>query len=103
MDFRDSHSDRRLLIGFPRRFVERVREDTPQIFSLPPVEVSADTRFGYWATILLRRLATVAYLAAGATDRLWSIEDLVALWESYEQRRGGKNGLKKVREGDRQT
>jgi len=26
-------------------------------------------------------------MAAGVTDRLWSVEDLVVLWESYEQRR----------------
>jgi hypothetical protein len=25
--------------------------------------------------------------AAGVTDRLWSVEDLVALWEAYEPRR----------------
>jgi len=24
---------------------------------------------------------------AGITDRLWSVEDFVALWEAYEQRR----------------
>jgi hypothetical protein len=26
-------------------------------------------------------------MAAGVTDRLWSVEDLVVLWEAYEQRR----------------
>jgi len=26
-------------------------------------------------------------MAAGGTDRLWDVTDLVALWESYEQRR----------------
>jgi hypothetical protein len=26
-------------------------------------------------------------MPAGVTDRLWSVGDLVALWEAYEQRR----------------
>ena len=26
-------------------------------------------------------------MAVGVTDRLWDVADLVALWESYEQRR----------------
>jgi hypothetical protein len=26
-------------------------------------------------------------MAAGMTDRLWEVSDLVAHWESYEQRR----------------
>jgi len=26
-------------------------------------------------------------MAAGVTDQLWSVEDLVTLWEAYEQRR----------------
>jgi hypothetical protein len=26
-------------------------------------------------------------VAAGVTERLWNVEDLVALWEAYEQRR----------------
>ena len=26
-------------------------------------------------------------MAAGVTDRLWDVNDLVALWEAYEQRR----------------
>ena len=29
----------------------------------------------------------VPVMAASLTDRLWSVEELVALWESYEQRR----------------
>jgi hypothetical protein len=31
-------------------------------------------------------------MAAGVTGRLWSVEDLVALWEAYQQR-GGKSSV----------
>jgi len=30
-------------------------------------------------------------MATGVTDRLWSVEDLVALWEAYEQRRAERH------------
>jgi len=34
-----------------------------------------------------RTLRMSPAMAAGGTDRLWSVEDLVAFWEAYEQRR----------------
>jgi hypothetical protein len=34
-----------------------------------------------------RTLRVTPAMAAGVTDRLWNVNDLVALWESYEQRR----------------
>ena len=34
-------------------------------------------------------------MAAGVTDRLWDVADLVALWEQYEQR-GGKSSVRKA-------
>jgi hypothetical protein len=37
--------------------------------------------------LLVGTLRTSPAMAAGVTDQLWSVEDLVALWESYEQRR----------------
>ncbi|HXW91301.1 MAG TPA: hypothetical protein VEK33_12205 [Terriglobales bacterium] len=37
-----------------------------------------------------RTLRVSPAMAAGVKDRLWSVEDLVALWESYEQRRAGR-------------
>ena len=32
-------------------------------------------------------------MAAGVTDRLWEVNDLVALWEAYEQRKGRKGSV----------
>jgi hypothetical protein len=32
-----------------------------------------------------RTLRTSPAMAAGVTDRLWDVNDLVALWESYER------------------
>jgi hypothetical protein len=32
-----------------------------------------------------RTLRTTPPMAAGVTDRLWDVHDLVALWESYER------------------
>jgi hypothetical protein len=29
-------------------------------------------------------------MAAGVTDRLWDVNGLVALWETYEQRRADR-------------
>ena len=35
-------------------------------------------------------------MAAGVTGRLWSVEDLVALWKAYEQRRAETAAYMKV-------
>ena len=43
--------------------------------------------FAYNFIQIHRTLRMSPALAAGVTDRLWSVDDLVALWESYEQRR----------------
>jgi hypothetical protein len=43
--------------------------------------------FSYNFIKIHRTLRTPPAMAAGVTDRLWSVEDLVALWEAYEQRR----------------
>jgi hypothetical protein len=51
---------------------------------------SAATALNYFAYNFIkihRTLRTSSAMAAGVTDRLWSIEGLVALWEAYEQRR----------------
>jgi hypothetical protein len=43
--------------------------------------------FSYNFIKIHRTLRTSPAMAAGVTDRLWSVEDLVDLWEAYEQRR----------------
>jgi IS1 family transposase len=51
---------------------------------------AAATALNYFAYNFIkihRTLRTSPAMAANVTDRLWSVEDLVALWESYEQRR----------------
>jgi hypothetical protein len=49
--------------------------------------------FSYNFIKIHRTLSTSPVMASGVTDRLWSVEDLVALWEAYEQRGGGKSGI----------
>jgi hypothetical protein len=43
--------------------------------------------FAYNIIKIHRTVRTSPAMAAGVTGWLWSIEDLVALWEVYEQRR----------------
>jgi IS1 family transposase len=43
--------------------------------------------FAYNFIRIHRTLRMSPAMAAGVTDRLWDVNDLVALWESYEQRR----------------
>ena len=43
--------------------------------------------FSYNFIKIHRTLRTSPAMASGVTDRLWSVKDLVALWEAYEQRR----------------
>jgi len=44
------------------------------------------TYFAYNFIKIHRTLRVSPAMAAGVTDRLWDVNDLVALWESYEQR-----------------
>jgi hypothetical protein len=55
--------------------------------------------FSYNFIKIHRTLRTSPAMAAGVTDRLWSVENLVALWEYYEQRRGGKSSMTERRRG----
>jgi hypothetical protein len=51
---------------------------------------AAATALDYFAHNFIeihRTLRTSPAIAAGAMDRLQRVEDLVALWEAYEQRR----------------
>jgi IS1 family transposase len=45
------------------------------------------TYFSYNFIKIHRTLRMTPAMAAGVTDRLWDVADLVALWEAYEQRR----------------
>jgi IS1 family transposase len=50
---------------------------------------AAATALNYFAYNFIkihRTLRTSPAMAAGVTDRLWDVQDLVALWESYERR-----------------
>lgn len=51
---------------------------------------AAPVAFNYFAYNFIkihRTLRMSPAMAAGVTDRLFSVEDLVTLWEAYEQRR----------------
>jgi len=51
------------------------------------LQATALNYFAYNFIKIHRTLRVSPAMAAGVTDRLWSVEDLVALWEAYEQRR----------------
>ncbi len=51
---------------------------------------AAATALNYFAYNFVKihnTLRMAPTMAAGVTDRLWNVEDLVALWETYEQQR----------------
>ncbi len=59
-------------------------------FSRKLANHAAATALNYFVCNLIkidRTLRMSPAMAAGVTDRLWSVENLVALWGSYEQRR----------------
>jgi hypothetical protein len=51
------------------------------------LQAAALNYFAYNFMKVHRTLRVSQAMAAGVTDRLWSVEDLVALWEANEQRR----------------
>jgi len=62
--------------------VEWIQRETGE-----PRPATALNYFAYNFIKTHRTLRTSPAMAAGVSDRLWSVEDLVALWEAYEQRR----------------
>jgi hypothetical protein len=65
-------------------------------FSRKTQNHAAATALNYFAYNFIkihRTLRMSPAMAAGVTDRLWDVNDLVALWESYEQSEGGKSGI----------
>jgi hypothetical protein len=58
-------------------------------FSRKLANHAAATALNYFAYSFIkihRTLRTSPAMAAGVTHSLWSVEDLIALWEAYEQR-----------------
>lgn len=64
----------RLSNGFSRKLENHATATAPNYFAYNFIRIH-------------RTLRTSPAMDAGMTDRLWSVEDLVTLWESYEQRR----------------
>jgi len=72
--------------------LEGLKEVAPSVVGYFHFETAGDrgileTYFAYNFIKIHRTLRMSPAMAAGVTDRLWSVEDLVALWEAYEQRR----------------
>ena len=60
-----------------------------QCFSRKLENHAAATALNYFAYNFIkihRTLRMSPAMAAGVTDRLWNVNDLVALWDSYERR-----------------
>jgi len=58
-------------------------------FSRKLTNHAAATALNYFAYNFIQihtTLRTTPAMAAGVTDRLWDVHDLVALWESYERK-----------------
>jgi 3-methyladenine DNA glycosylase/8-oxoguanine DNA glycosylase len=45
---------------------------------------AAAVALGYFAYNFIKMLRTTPAMAAGVTERLWEVRDLVELWEAYE-------------------
>jgi hypothetical protein len=63
----------RLSNGFSRKLENHAAATALNYFAYNFIKISSYT-------------SRVPGMAAGVTDQLWSVVDLVALWESYEQR-----------------
>jgi len=65
---------------------------------------AAATALNYFAYNFIkihRTLRMSPAMAAGVETRLWSVEDLVALWEAYEQRRAEQSGVNATSDNNR--
>ena len=64
----------RLSNGFSRKLENRAAATAPNYFAYNFIKIH-------------RTLRMSLAVAAGVSGRLWDVNELVALWESYEQRR----------------